>query len=167
MAPPPGWSMRWAIPATPRSSIRKRLSSFNQSSEGEFVGIGIQLDYETGQPVSPSRSMARRPRKAGIRSRDVIVRIDGRRNRRHEPGGGSGLAARRRGRGVDLEILRPSTGETLEFTIVRARIQITAVSLVDASEDIVALIRISQFSTGVTNELRAAIRAAKREGSNR
>ena len=29
----------------------KEAERFNQSSEGEFVGIGIQLDFTTGQPV--------------------------------------------------------------------------------------------------------------------
>jgi len=62
---------------------------------------------------------------------------------------------------VTIKILRPSTGENLDFTIVRQKIEITAVTYAMLPNN-VALIRLSQFSTGVTNELKAAIRASCR-----
>jgi carboxyl-terminal processing protease len=65
---------------------------------------------------------------------------------------------------VSLKILRPSTGETLDFTIVRQKIEVNAVTYAMLPDN-VALIRLSQFSTGVTNEMKAAIRAVKRAGA--
>jgi carboxyl-terminal processing protease len=138
--------------------------SFNANSEGEFVGIGIQLDYETGQPVVAFPLDGSPAEEAGIRSRDVIVGIDGTSTDGMSPEAVQDLLIGEEGEEVNLEIYRPSTAETLDFSIVRSRIEIMPVSWSMLPEDI-ALIRISQFSTGVTNELRAAIRAAKREGA--
>ena len=138
--------------------------AFNQSSEGEFVGIGIQLDYETGQPIVAFPIDGSPAEEAGIRSRDVIVGIDGIETDGLSPEAVQDMLIGEEGDEVDLTIYRPSTGDTLEFTIVRTRIEIRPVSWSMLPEDI-ALIRISQFSTGVTNDLRAAIRAARREGA--
>ena len=41
----------------------EEAKTFNESSEGQFVGIGIQLDYTTGQPVIAFRLTAHRPRR--------------------------------------------------------------------------------------------------------
>ena len=141
----------------------EEASSFNQSSEGEFVGIGIQLDYQTGRPVIAFAIDGSPAMKAGLKSKDVIVSVDDVETEGLSPDAVQDLLLGEEGEAVDLTILRPSTGETLEFHLVRSRIQITAVTWAMLPNN-VALIRISQFSTGVTNELRSAIRAVKRAG---
>ena len=142
----------------------QEAESFNQSSEGEFVGIGIQLDYETGQPVVAFPIDGSPAMEAGIRARDVIVEVDGTVTDGLSSTEVQNLLIGEEGDPVSLTILRPSTGETIEFDLVRRRIEITAVTWA-ALPNNVALIRISQFSTGVTSELKAAIRASVRGGA--
>lgn len=138
--------------------------AFNANSEGEFVGIGIQLDYETGQPVVAFPLEGSPAEEVGIRSRDVIVEVNGTSTDGLSPDLVQMLLVGEEGEEVDLIVLRPSTGEMLEFKLVRQRIDIQPVSWAMLPDDI-ALIRISQFSTGVTNDLKAAIRAAMRDGT--
>jgi carboxyl-terminal processing protease len=142
----------------------REAESFQASQEGEFVGIGIQLDYQTGLPVVAFPLDGSPAMEAGIKARDVIVEIDGTPTEGLSQEEIQGLLIGEEGEDVELTILRPSTGETLEFNIVRRRIEIIAVSWAIMPEN-VALIRISQFSTGVTSELKSAIRAARREGA--
>lgn len=141
----------------------QEANSFNQSSEGEFVGIGIQLDYQTGRPVISFAIDGSPAMEAGLKSKDVIIAVDGVETEGLSPDTVQGLLLGEEGEPVDLTILRPSTGETLEFHLVRRRIEITSVSWAMLPDN-VALIRISQFSTGVTKELKTAIRAARRAG---
>jgi carboxyl-terminal processing protease len=138
--------------------------AFSANSEGEFVGIGIQLDYETGRPVVAFTIEGSPAEEAGIRSRDVIVAVGETETDGLGPDLVQQLLVGEEGEEIDLTILRPSTGEMIEFSIVRARIEIRPVSWSMLPDDI-ALIRISQFSSGVTNDLKAAIRAAMREGA--
>jgi carboxyl-terminal processing protease len=137
---------------------------FNASSEGEFVGIGIQLDFTTGQPVVAFPLDGSPAEKAGIKSRDIIIEVDGTKTEGLSQDEVQNLLLGKEGDPVTLKILRPSTGETLSFTIVRQKIVINSVTYA-MLPDAVALIRISQFSTGVTNELKSAIRAVTRAGA--
>ena len=141
----------------------KEAESFNQSTEGEFVGIGIQLDYQTGRPVIAFAIDGSPAMEAGLKSKDVIIAVDDIETEGLSPDAVQDLLLGEEGEPVTLTILRPSTGETLEFNLIRRRIEITAVTWAMLPDN-VALIRISQFSTGVTNELKSAIRAAKRAG---
>ncbi|HQY30255.1 MAG TPA: S41 family peptidase, partial [Thermomicrobiales bacterium] len=68
------------------------------------------------------------------------------------------------GEQVSLTVTRPTTGEPLSFDIIRAEIDAPSVTYTMLPND-VALIRISVFSTGVTNQLKSAIRAVKRAGA--
>ncbi len=141
----------------------QEAESFNASSEGEFVGIGIQLDYETGRPVVAYPLDGSPAIEAGIKSGDVIVEVDGTETEGLSQEQIQSLLLGEEGEQVDLTIERPTTGETLEFEIVRARIALNPVTW-SLLPNNVALIRISQFSSGVTADLKSAIRAAKREG---
>jgi carboxyl-terminal processing protease len=141
----------------------QEAESFNASSEGEFVGIGIQLDYQTGVPTVAYTLEGSPAEEAGIKSGDIIKEVDG-----TETAGLSQIEVQDlllgdEGEEVDLVITRPSTGEELEFSIVRQRIALEPVSWTMLPGNI-ALIRITQFSSGLTNSLKGVIRAANREG---
>jgi len=139
--------------------------TFNESSEGQFVGIGIQLDYTTGQPVIAYPLDGSPAQKAGLRSHDIITEVNGTPTEGKTQEEVQALLLGKEGEAVDLVITRPSSGETLKFHIVRAVIDVANVTYAMLPND-VALIRISEFSTGVTNALKSAIRAVKRQGAS-
>lgn len=139
----------------------EEAESFNASSEGEFVGIGIQLDYDSGMPVIAFPLDGSPAMDAGLRSGDIIIAIDGVSTEGMSQEQVQSLLIGEEGEAVDLTIERPSTGETFDVHIVRERIELRPVSW-SLMPDNIALIRITQFSSGVTNELKSAIRAARR-----
>jgi len=94
-------------------------NKFNESSQGEFVGIGIQLDFTTGQPVVAFPLDGSPAQKAGIRARDIIIEVDGTKTEGLTQEQVQDLLLGKEGDPVTIKILRPSTGENLDFTIVR------------------------------------------------
>ncbi len=141
-----------------------QAKQFENVLSGEFVGIGVSLDYSTGSPIISYTFDGSPADQAGIRSGDVITAIDGTITAGLKPEDVQALLLGDEGEDVTLSISRPSTGETLELTMTRAVIEYPLVTYAMLPDDI-ALINVSQYATGVTNELKTAIRAVKREGA--
>jgi carboxyl-terminal processing protease len=66
---------------------------------------------------------------------------------------------------VQITVERPSTGERLDFSIVRAKINFPSVSWTMVPGTTVALLRLSQFSAGSADDLLAARDAALGQGA--
>ena len=142
----------------------EEAEAFNASTEGEFVGIGIYLDFETGRPVIISALDNSPAEKAGLRTGDVITSINGQSTEGMSQLQVSDLLAGEEGEAVDLEISRPSDGDEFNVSIVRARVEIVPVTW-RMLPDGVAHIRLSEFSVGATRELQAAIRSVEADGA--
>ena len=143
-----------------------RYASQEQAREGRasrdgFGGIGITLDTEGGgarvrnlQPESPAE-------RAGVKADDRIVQING------EPVQGltsRDIVQRLRGQigtSVDITVNRPSTRETLSFTLVRQLIVPTTVAY--RRDGNVAYIHLLGFNQRTTDVLAEAIRMARRD----
>ena len=142
----------------------EEAAQFNANSEGDFVGIGIYLDFETGEPVIVSALDNSPAQKAGLRTGDVITSIDGQSTQGMSEFQISDLLAGMEGESVDLGIARPTDGDAFEVSISRARVEIIPVTWRMLPND-VAQIRLSEFSVGSTRELQKAIRAAEADGA--
>lgn len=142
----------------------EEAEAFNASTEGEFVGIGIYLDFETGRPVIVSALDNSPAEKAGLRTGDVITSIDGQSTDGMSQFQVSERLAGEEGEAVDLGISRPSDEDEFDVSIVRARVEIVPVTW-RMLPDGVAHIRLSEFSVGATRELQAAIRSAESDGA--
>ncbi len=126
-----------------------------------FGGVGIVIDAESGEvrvvTVMDDTPAAR----AGLRSNDVIVAIDGQST--------AGLPARevvRRLRGpvgaqVEVQVSRPASGASMRFVLVRSHIVPQTVSYRRAGD--AAHIRVSGFNPRTTEALADAVRRAERE----
>jgi len=136
----------------------------NSQLEGKFVGIGVSLDYTSGQPVIEYTIQDSPAQQAGLKGGDIITEINGTKTAGLKPEDVQKLLIGKEGEQVSLTVTRPTTGESLSFDIIRAEIDAPSVTYTMLPND-VALIRISVFSTGVTNQLKSAIRAVKRAGA--
>jgi carboxyl-terminal processing protease len=141
-----------------------QAKQFDNVLNGEFVGIGVSMDYSTGSPVVSYTFDGSPAEKAGVRAGDIFTAIDGTLTAGLKPEDVQALLLGDEGEAVTVSISRPSTGETLDIKIVRAVIEYPLVTYAMLPNDI-ALINVSQYATGVTNELKSAIRAVKREGA--
>ena len=137
----------------------------NESLNGSVVGIGVLLGQKDDQIVVISVIPDSPASKAGIRTGDAIVSVDGTST--------SGLAREEvalkvrgeAGTPVQLQVERPSTGETLDLRVVREELHFPAVSWSMVPGTNAAMLRMVQFSTGSAAELRAARDAATAAGA--
>lgn len=137
---------------------------FQQATQGEFVGIGVQLDFGTGRPVIVSAIDGSPAAAAGLRSRDVITAINGESTDGMSEIRASELLRGDPGTQVQLTIERPSTGASFSRTLTRAKITIKPVSW-SMLPDNVGLIRISEFSNAATDGVKDALTHLKAEGA--
>ena len=97
------------------------LDQYMENSHGQFDGVGIEVYTTQAGEVTISRVMEGQPaEEAGLKEGDVIIGVDGEDVRGKML---SDVAAKIRGREgveVSIQVLRRSTGETLEFTMKRA-----------------------------------------------
>lgn len=131
---------------------------------GHFEGIGAEISIKGGRPTIVAPLDDSPALKAGIRTGDIIVRVDG------KDVSGVPLPALVRlirgpqGTEVRLGILHPGESRITELTIRRATIRLTSVAWHLVASDL-AHVRIRRFSSDTGNEMAAAIRAALAGGA--
>ena len=128
----------------------------NESLGGSIVGIGVLLGERDDRVVVISVIGGGPADRAGIRAGDAIILVDG------QPV--SGLAPEEvapkirgeEGSTVQVTLERPSTGERLDFDIVREELSFPAVTWAMGPGTNIALLRMVQFSSGAAEELQVA-----------
>lgn len=142
-----------------------QAASEADSLSGTIVGIGVFLGLESGTPVIVSvidRSPADR---AGIRSGDALIEVNG---EDAEALTLDEIAARVRGEEgttVRLTVIHSGTNVPVELTVRRERIEITAVTWTMIPGTTIAALRITQFQAGTADEFRQALRTARQAGA--
>jgi carboxyl-terminal processing protease len=133
--------------------------------QGRFEGIGAEVGTRNGRPTIVAPIEGSPAERAGIRSGDVIVRVDGQ--------DVSGLTLTEivsrirgpKGSAVQLQVLHPGASVPTELAIVREQIQTQMVTWAMLPGTTVAHIRISQFGQQADAELKQAIAGARAAGA--
>ena len=139
---------------------RDELEDLRIASEGNYAGIGIEVSYEGGLIVVVAPLEGSPAERAGVRTGDVIVAIDGREVR------STGLEesiARIRGEpgtAVRLAVERAGVDEPLEYSIERGQIDVQSVRQ-SMLEPGYGYVRISQFSDATPREVGEAVAALR------
>lgn len=129
-------------------------------TSGELTGIGIQISKEENTqnivviaPIEDTPAF-----KAGIISKDIIRKIDGKSTEGMELNDAVSMIRGKPGTSVTVVIERD--GKTLDFTITRANIEIHPVrARIDTNQGLgkVEYIRLVQFSGNASQEMKQAI----------
>lgn len=130
------------------------------------VGIGVLLGQRDNQTIVASVVPGSPAQQAGLKAGDIIAAVDGQDVTGLAP---DELAAKVRGdagTSVTVTVQRPSTGERLDFTIVRQQIKFPSVSWTMVPGTSIGLLRMSQFAAGSADELQAARDAAIAGGAS-
>jgi carboxyl-terminal processing protease len=140
-------------------------SSFEQlqeSTKGEFTGIGIEMGSEDGfiKIISPIDGTP--AQKAGLQAGDIIVKVD-----QKSIQGLSVSEAAQRIRGpigspVEFTIIRAGIDKPLNITIVRDKIKSLSIRQ-RVIEDSIAYIRIAQFQSATGEDFVAAIKKLRND----
>lgn len=125
---------------------------FFQDIEGEFSGIGAEINQEgetfvivAPLPDSPAES-------AGLKAKDVIVSVDGKDASEFEFGELINAIRGKAGTEVKLGIFRDGAEEIEEVAVTRDTIELESVEY-EARDGGVAVIRLTQFSDDTLREL--------------
>ena len=138
--------------------------ALDRATRGEFIGIGVEIDVRDGNPIIVAPLDNSPAAEAGLRAGDVILEING-----EKTAGMSltqvGQAIRGdEGTAVTLTIRHVERETSEELTLVRRLIILEPVSWSLLPEGI-ALIRLSDFTEGATDEMKAALEAAVAAGA--
>lgn len=140
-------------------------TKFNQDIQGSFGGIGAELGYKKGIViVAPLKDMP--AEKAGLKSGDKIVRIDGTSTIDMTVDDAVLKIRGTLGTSVTLTIERSGVVSLLEFTITRATITVSSVEWSKES-DLVAYINIKNFFGSVESDFYKAVQEAKKQGATK
>jgi len=143
------------------------VQSENQQLSGKLIGIGVDLqqDAKTKQ-ITISSTIAGAPAdKAGIKRGDIIVAVNSTNVVGMDINSVIPLIKGSAGTNVALTVKRPSTNQTLTFTMKRAEIEVPSVVSYYIAQDHIAHIQITQFSEGASDQLKSALNQAKQEGA--
>ena len=139
-----------------------------QELSGSYVGIGVRIDAaEDGRPLIVGVFRGSPAEAADLRPGDIIVAVGG------EPTLDQDLdevASRIRGEAgsiVSVTIQRGADGPQLELDIVRAEVDVEAVSWAMVPGSNTAMLRLEQFSNGAADDIKAALQAIREAGADR
>lgn len=143
---------------------KENLKQYMDNSNGNFDGVGIEVYSTQDGEVIVSSVMAGQPAEAaGMKAGDVIIGVDGQDMRGSML---SDVAAKIRGREgteVTIKVLRRSTGETMEFTMERAKVVLESVSS-RMMEEKIGYISISGFKENTYTQFKEALDELQKEG---
>lgn len=141
------------------------FQSMRIDTSGELTGVGIQItqDQETKKIVVVSPIEDTPAYKAGILSKDVIVKIDGKSTDGMEVDDAVKLIRGKPGSEVVLTIDRDGTA--IDYPLIRARIEIhpvrAEVETIGGSK--IGYIRLNQFSAQASEEMREAVQELEQD----
>ncbi len=138
----------------------------SENNSGEFFGIGIEISVENGQVTIVSPIEDTPADRAGLKSGDMILAVDGRPTQ--EMTSNETVAAIRgpKGTTVELLILDKSSASPRTVSIVRDAIPMTSVKVRELEEGYY-WVRITRFIGRTTQELTEELRKVVKKGEIR
>lgn len=145
----------------------ERLAKLNESTSGNYAGVGIQMDVRDGWITVVAPLPGTPAQRAGIVTGDRLVEIDGRSTR-----GWTSDEAMKAIRGdpgtvVHVMVERPGSAARLPFTLTRQEIHFHSVQHALMVRDGIGYVDLSVFSENSDRELRSAIDSLRRAGMTR
>ena len=139
-------------------------NDFAEATQGEFVGIGVELDVRDGRPVVIAPIDGSPADEAGVLPGDTILEIDGQSTEGMSFELLRDLIRGDAGTGLDLRLRHVGAAASYEIQLERRVIVLRPVSwrMLPAG---VAHLRLSEFSVGATSEVAAALDAARAAGA--
>ncbi len=146
----------------------KEFRDLQVETSGQLIGVGIQLSQNEKtkklEVIAPIEDTA--ASKAGIISKDIIVKIDGKSTAGMDVNQAVQRIRGKEGTRVKLTIQREGK-QLLEFDLVRQQIEIHPVEAKFRPNELggIGYIRLKQFSSNAATEMGAAIQKLEQQGA--
>ena len=131
--------------------------------EGEFSGIGVSIQSINDNITVVSVFKGSPAERAGIRSGDIIIAVDGVDILGKSPQDVSSLLRGDPGTQVAVTIFRPSTAETLDLNMTRAKISAYQIEVEDLGDGMF-YVRIPQFASTTGEDFSLLMKIMKQKG---
>jgi carboxyl-terminal processing protease len=128
-------------------------------SKGLLEGIGAEVQMKNNQLVIVAPIDGTPAQRAGLKPGDIVLKVNGKEVSGLPLEQAVGQILGPPGTSVNLSILNPGTGRTINLTLVRARITLHNVKWQRLPGTGVAHVRIAGFSKGVSNDLGQSLKA--------
>lgn len=132
---------------------------------GSVVGIGALMNTDQGAPIIQSVIPGGPADRAGLRSGDRVLSVDGTSTDGLDLDEVVGRIRGDAGTTVRLSILHAGETTPVDYSIVREKVTVPAVSWTMIPGTTLAGIRLEEFSAGSAKEVENAIATAKKEGA--
>ncbi len=132
---------------------------------GKFFGIGAQVGVEDGLPVIITPLDDSPAGRAGVKAGDIIIEVDGEDVTTLPLNEVVDLIRGEKGTEVVLTLFRPDVNESVEIPIIRDEIRVDAATWTMIPGTDVALIRMSQFSANLNDDIVEIVDEAKAAGA--
>ncbi|MFN8594244.1 MAG: S41 family peptidase [Thermomicrobiales bacterium] len=144
----------------------KMAIDYAQAREGQFVGIGVEVDARCGVPVV-SRTMPGSPAlEAGVKAGDVIAEVDGVSTHRISIDQLRQMILGKEDDSLELTIDREGEPQPLKIAVNRRMIDVDPVTWTTLPDQTVQL-RIAAFEPGVAREVRDSLAEIRAAGTKR
>lgn len=141
---------------------KEEYESYNEHNSGEYVGIGVHIGIKDNK-VEVVKPMENSPaKKAGIKSGDIIVEIDGQ-EIKGDIEKASKLIKGKKGEAVNLVIESKDSKKKKNVKVIRDEIKTEDV-IVEMLSNNIGYIQITGFNEGVTEKLQKGINSLKEKG---
>jgi carboxyl-terminal processing protease len=132
---------------------------------GKFFGIGAQVGIEDGLPVIIAPLDDSPAEQAGVKAGDIILEVGGEDVTTLSLNEVVERIRGEEGTEVVLTLFRSETSESLEISIIRGEIKLEAATWTMIPGTDVALIRLTQFSANLNDDVETSIQEAKAAGA--
>jgi carboxyl-terminal processing protease len=144
-----------------------RADAYQETEEemsNAFGGVGIQVETRDNQIVIITPIAGTPAEKAGLRRGDRLIKIDGKTIENPTVEKTVRLVRGEPDTLVTVTIYRPSTKQTLDFPLKRARIRLDSVRNVTMRPGGLGYLQITQFSDRTGKEFHAALATLEKQG---
>jgi len=141
---------------------KKNLSSLEESMDGHFVGIGVEITVEDGLIKVMNTIDGSPAKKAGLKADDLIFKINNTLIRDTSISDAVNLIKGKEGTRVKLSVLRKNAKRPLTFNIKRKKITYSSVTLTEIEPGYVR-IHIAIFQKGLRKKIKKGIKAIRKK----
>lgn len=141
------------------------LKAENNFTQGQFEGIGAEVQMKDGHVVIVAPMDGSPAQKAGLKPGDIILKVNGQDVSSQSLSDVVSKILGPAGTQVTITILHQGSTTPVDVTLTRARITLHNVTWVMLPGTTIADIRLEAFSQGVDQELKNALNQAKAQGA--
>jgi carboxyl-terminal processing protease len=136
---------------------KKQLSAFVEETQGEFEGLGIEIDVTKDYIVIVSPLEGTPAYRMGLQAGDKIIEIEGQSTKGISAEEALAKLRGKKGTKVKITVSREGVGEPMEYTITRDVIEIKSVPYYGLTQERVGYIRLNRFAETSAEEIRGAL----------